>query len=54
MRARKCKQVVDFDTSTTTMKEEKEPNPSLDESDKLDRFISVTLAPIVSYSSDDP
>ena len=45
MRARKCKQVVDFDTSTTTMKEEKEPNPSLDESDKLDRFISVTLAP---------
>ena len=31
----KCKQVVDFDKSTTTMKEERNKNSSLDESDKL-------------------
>ena len=39
MRVWKCKQVADFDKSTTTVKEEINKNSSLDESDKLLRSI---------------
>ena len=34
MRVWKCKQVIDFDQSTTTVKEERNKNSSLDKSDK--------------------
>ena len=40
MKEWKCKQVIDFDKSTTTVKEEKKRTP-LDESDKLLRSISL-------------
>ena len=35
MKEWKCKQVIGFDNSTTTVKEERNKNSSLDESDKL-------------------
>ena len=48
MRAWKCKQVIDFDKSTTTVKEEKKKR-SLDESDKLLWSISLHKHQIPYY-----
>ena len=43
MRAWKCKQVVDFDQSTTTMKEERNKTLQQQMTDKYNRFQVVTL-----------
>ena len=45
MRAWKYKQVVDFDKSTTTMKEERNKTLQQQTTDKYNRFQVVTLAP---------
>ena len=54
MREWKCKQVIDFDKSTTTVKEER--NRTLHQTkDKYNHFlIGLHWHPIGSYSSDDP
>ena len=45
MRVWKCKQVVDFDQSTTTVKEEGNKTLQQKMTDKYNRFHIVTLAP---------
>ena len=55
MKEWKCKQVIDFDTLTTTVKEER--NKTLLHQMKLSSIkylIWLHLRPIGSYSSDDP
>ena len=42
MRAWKCKQVIDFDKSTTTIKEEKNKTLQQQTTDKYHRFQVVT------------
>ena len=45
MRAWKCKQVIDFDKSTPTMKEERNRTVQQQMTDKSNHFQVVTLAP---------
>ena len=54
MRAWKCKQVVDFDKSTTTMKEEMNRTTTQQNEAKYHFLICLHWHPIGSYSSDDP
>ena len=51
MRALKCKQVIDFDKSTTTMKEERNKTLQQQMTDKYHRYQVVTFVHVVNTAN---